>query len=328
MSDKNVCKLTMENKYGICIANLENELIKTTILVGKGTDILEMIWKPLGVDCLSKSEQTLELFKNIDLGTNRLKNHGDMSLGGWMDAVPHRGLYNGIEITQDNGGISATLPWSYKVILDTKFVVKLMCFVDLPVVPLHLEKIYTVRRGSPSLFIEEKISNNSKYEAQFTWTQHALFGGNFLDENVKVIVPTKTVFQPNMYAKNHDVYRNDLSFFEEPVSRVTSNSGNVYDFNKPLPKDIMDSAFFVFNNLKKGEVEMYNEKLDLSVCINWDLNVFPYLRSLYKSDGNVIVGLEPGNDLFSDFNFSLKHGTFMTMKPGEVVDTWIELKYS
>ena len=66
MSDKNVCKLTMENKYGICIANLENELIKTTILVGKGTDILEMIWKPLGVDCLSKSEQTLELFKNIE----------------------------------------------------------------------------------------------------------------------------------------------------------------------------------------------------------------------------------------------------------------------
>jgi len=328
MIEKRTCKLAIENKYGIDIAHLENELIKVTILIGKGTDILEMIWKPLGIDCLNKSGRTLEQFKDIDLRTNRLKNHGDMSLGGWMDAVPHRGVCNGIELTQDNGGISATLPWAYEVMTDSEFVVKLRCFVDLPMVLMHLEKTFTIRKGSPSLFIEESIINNSKFEAQFTWTQHALFSGDFVDENVSVIVPTKTVFQPNMYAKNHEMTGTDLTLYEEPVNRVTCNSGKVYDFNKPLPKDAMDSVFVTFNHLKKGEVEMYNKKLDLSVCLNWDLNVFPYLRSLYKSDGSTIVGLEPGNDLFSDFNFSLKHGTFMTMKPGEAIETWMELKFS
>ncbi len=317
------CKITAGDIFGLSTVTLENELIRALIIAGKGAELLELEWKPLGVNCLYRSDVPFEAYSGRNLAENRLKSHTEMSLGGWMTVLPHRAKYKGIELEQGNGGIAATVPWEYAIALKEEKAVSVRFFVNLPLIPMRAEKTFTLRDSSGELIIDESVTFNGDGPILFTWTEHAVFGGNFVDENTVISPPSGKAFDAWAHMEAPE---NELSYFEHSIEAFPFKSGP-YTLSCPLPKNYGGMEFVVFRNLSDGRASLYNPKIGLSLTLAWDKHRFPYMRSLYRSDGACVVGLEPGDDMFSGFEHSLKHETYTKMHPGEKISTSFSLKY-
>jgi len=295
--------LTYENRHGIETVILSNDFVKAVILAGKGGDLLEFTWKPLKYNCLFRSDVPMDDFDHLNLHEKRLLHHSDHLLGGWVDALPHRGIYQNIELGQDNGGIAATLPWHCETEKNEKEVIRVRLWVDLPVFPMHVEKTFTLYEDSSSLFIEESVTNRGETEMSFTWTQHAIFD-----------YPEDAVLEID----------SDLAF--KAWDHMASPGQPLEAYEADMKKAVLsNSEFVVYNHLKKGEASLTNQENQLEVRLNWDINQFPYLRSLYQ-DG--LIGLEPGNDLFSGFKHSLQYHTYTVLKVKEKIETSFVLSYN
>ena len=317
------CRIEHGTIYTLQTVALENEHLRAVVLVGKGADLLDFIWKPQNVNALYRSDTPFEAYRDADLSKERLRCHSDRSLGGWMDALPHRGLYKGIELTQETGGLAATVPWSCEVVRDAPDEASVRCSVDLPIFPMHVEKTFTLREGSTVLTVGERVTFNGDEDVRFTWTQHALFGGGFVDESTVVDVPSDRLFKA--WAHMADPGK-PVPGCEDPVSAVALGRG-VFDFRRPLPPDYAGSEFVVFNHLTDGAAALRSKSRNLTLRFGWELSRFPFLRSLYLSNGGCVVGLEPGDDLFSGFEHSLRYGTCTTMHSGETIATSFTLGF-
>jgi galactose mutarotase-like enzyme len=309
-------QLTTEWRHGIETVILSNDLVSAVILAGKGADLLEFIWKPLHINCLYRSDEPMEVYDHLKLSETRLLNHSDHLLGGWVDALPHRGSYKDVELSQDNGGIAATLPWHYEVVKNDKKVISIRLWVDLPVFPMHLEKTFTLYDNSSSLYIDETVTNQGDAPMSFTWTQHALF--NFLSDATTLEVDSDIVFKAWEHMADPG---GPLEAYETNMREAELSQG-MYDLRHPIKSD--RSEFVVFNHLGKGEAALMDKDLQLAVRLNWDIVQFPYLRSLYQGS---IIGLEPGNDMFSGFEHSLKYGTYKILQANEQTETSFILSF-
>jgi hypothetical protein len=320
------CSVKKEIQFGLEVVTLENEFVRAVVLAGKGADLLEFVWKPLEIDCLLKTDVTLVGFKGMDLHKKRLGSHRDHSLGGWMDVLPHLGEYKDVVISESNGGVATTLPWDCEIIQGNDSA-SVRCTVELPLLPLTVDKTFTIRRGGAALEIGERLTMGGDAPARFTWVQHAMFSGNFVNESTIVHLPTDKVFNAWEHMRNPG--GGEPCDFVYPVDAVYfSRRGRPFDLRRPLPQSYDGWEFVVFPELREGRVSLSNPEANLAVELTWDLKRFPYLRSLYHSGRHgVTVGLEPGDDFFAGFDHSLKYGTYTTMKPGEVSDTWVKLEY-
>lgn len=310
-------KTIVKETSGLDAVRLENDRVSALVLPGKGCDLLEFVWKPGRVNCFYKSDTPDDSFRGLDLKANRLRSHSDRSLGGWMDALPHRGRYKDMELTQETGGIAATLPWEYKISGD-----ELNCQVLLPEFPLLVEKTFTLLENR--LLIREHVTNRGDEPMAFTWTQHALFGGDLVDDATRVTVPAACAFDAWAHMADPDRGVEPHCY---PIKEARLKHG-VADLTRPLPPDYPSNEFVVFRGLAEGWAALTNTASHLSITIRWDLGRFPYLRALFQTEGKYIIGLEPGDDSFSDFEYSQRYGTFTAMEPGEIIDTCFSLEYS
>jgi galactose mutarotase-like enzyme len=240
-----------------------------------------------------------------------------------MDSLPHRGFYKDIELSQQTGGIAPTVPWIGET-AQAQDRVSVCCTVELPVIPFRIEKIYTLREGSATLEITESVRFKGDAPVSFTWTQHALFGGDFIDEHTRIEIPAQRVFDAWAQMRN---LAECPEAFVYPIEQIPLR-GTMRDLRHPLPPEYNGNEFLVFMDLNQGMAALTNPDLGLKVRLHYDVQRFPYLRSLYQSDADgIIIGLEPGNDRFSGFAHSYKYGTYTTMYPGETIDTWFKLEY-
>jgi hypothetical protein len=319
------CEVRVEMYQGLERIIIENSRVVATLLPGKGADLLAFIWKATNTNCLYRSDTPIESLAKLDLQKQRLRNHSDYSLGGWMEALPHRGSYQGFVLEQDNGGIAATLPWEYMILKVSKDEAAVKVWVDLPIFPLRIEKIYKLTEREPEvLAIAETVVNIGSEQMDFTWTQHALFGGEFLDGDVKVAVPSNSVFK----AWEHiDCPGKALSAYEEAVAAVHLRQG-CFDLRRALPKGCGDYEFVVYNSLEAGCAALINEQMGLAVELHFELEHFPYLRALYQhTEAGNVIGMEPSDDLFSGWEYSKKHGTYTSLAKGECINTKFSLAY-
>ena len=93
---------------------LENELLRVTVLVDKGSDIVEFRYKPFDLDFLFMSPAGI---RNPNRGIVSAPSGGpflDYFSGGWNEVLPNGGplvSYKGAELGQ-HGEISL-IPWEY-----------------------------------------------------------------------------------------------------------------------------------------------------------------------------------------------------------------------
>ena len=100
---------------------IENEIIRTTILVDKGTDIIELLYKPKDVDFMWRSPVEVDA-SNKNPVTRALESGYflDVYEGGWQELLPsittptnYKGTYLGFH------GEVMFLPWQYQILEDS-----------------------------------------------------------------------------------------------------------------------------------------------------------------------------------------------------------------
>lgn len=171
---------------------LENELLRVTVLLDKGSDIVEFRYKPRDLDFLFFAPPGV---RNPNHGLVSAPTGGpflDFFSGGWNEILPNGGplvSYKGAELGQ-HGEISL-VPWEHAILDDAPEGVAARLWVRPIRTPFFLEKTLRMRPGRAALFIEERLVNEAGEPMHLMWGQHIAFGRPFLDEGAVIDVPAR-----------------------------------------------------------------------------------------------------------------------------------------
>ena len=170
---------------------IENEKLRLSVLLDKGTDIVELLYKPKDIDFMWRSPLEWDagnknpLSKDLEIG-----NFLDVYEGGWQELLPsitaptnYKGMGLGFH------GEAIYLPWKYEVVEDSPYSVKIRFFVRMRRSPLFVTKCVTLTSESSVVEFEETVANEGDEEFKFMWGHHPAIGKPFLDENCVIDLP-------------------------------------------------------------------------------------------------------------------------------------------
>jgi len=169
---------------------LENELLRVTLLLDKGSDIVEFRYKPLDLDVLLSMPGGLRNPMQGLPSTPSANPFMNNYAGGWNEVLPNGGpetAYKGAGYGQ-HGEISL-IPWEHAILEDSPFAVAVRLWVRPIRTPFLVEKVLRLRPGRAVMEIEEQVTNEAGEPLHLMWGQHIAFGRPFLDEGAVIDVP-------------------------------------------------------------------------------------------------------------------------------------------
>lgn len=116
------CRIHDQYRYhGMQTVVMENDLVRISILVDKGTEIFEFLYKPRDLDFMWLTEGGVS-DPNAYLPTSPdpVSTFIDYYPGGWQEVFPNGGpssTYSGVSYGQH--GEVAHMPWDYDIVEDT-----------------------------------------------------------------------------------------------------------------------------------------------------------------------------------------------------------------
>lgn len=318
-------ELTIE---GIPAVQLENEWLSVVVLVGKGADVWELLYKPLGINLLLRTRNGLESLRGRDLRSEPLEHYARPYLGGWQELLPNRARFGDCEIGQDREGESACVPWEYELLREKAGEIALRCRVSLTGSPLTAVKKFRLRAGEPELYIEEEIEGIGGEPVQFIWTHHPAFGAPLVEKSARIALPPGSRAFQALWADVAPNAAEHLASFEEDVGAVTLYNGRSKDLREAEEsKTDGEDCYVALFGFSEATAGIDNPLLGIGVRLTWDRETWPHLR--YWSSNNdekYTVALEPTNSRFSNIDDSLRHGEALKIQPGEKRSAWIRLR--
>lgn len=187
------CRISDEWTYkGLRTLILENDQVRITVLLDKGTDVVEFRYKPLDLDPLLFLPGGIYNPKDDTPSAPTNEPFHDYYSGGWNDIVPSAGApssYKGAVFGQ-HGEVSL-IPWEHALLEDEPQRVSVRCWTRAVRTPFFLDKTYTLEAGRTTLQIEESVTNEAGEAMPLTWVQHVAFGRPFLNEGAVIDVPAR-----------------------------------------------------------------------------------------------------------------------------------------
>ena len=191
LGDRKVgCRFYEFTFHGFRSLLIENDCIRTVMLLDKGTDIIsfvdkktdtEFVWtNPMGISCLEKIRKG-----NMDENC-----FSDNYVGGWFEILPNLGApceFAGKHFT--GHGEVCNLPWDYTVHKDSEEEIQLLFITRLSKYPFELRKKLTVKKGEAKLQFDEEIRNIGETSLEYTWAHHPNVGKPFLNEDCVIELP-------------------------------------------------------------------------------------------------------------------------------------------
>jgi len=256
---------------------LENELLRMTILVDKGTDIIELLYKPKDVDFMWRSPVELDAFnRNPVTRAFEMGSFLDVYEGGWQELLPSISTptnYKGANLGFH--GEVMFLPWQYQILEDTPQEVRVQFIVHLRRTPLSVAKTVTIKSEASHIEFEETVRNEGDEPFSMMWGHHPAYGKPFLDEQCFIDLPA---------GASGLTYQTDFSGnspfdcgveFTWPMA--PDKEGKLVDVSRPMPPD-RKTAFNVYiRGLREGWYAITNPGLAIGIGMHWELRVFPYL---------------------------------------------------
>ena len=276
------CRLNTDYFYkNLKIAVLENEYIRLSILVDKGTDIFEFLYKPRDIDYMWLSPWGINSPANfVPSVCAREGNFMDYYEGGWQEILPNFG-YGGKYFGGTEEGLHGEIcliPWSYEVLENSPGIISIKFSVRTYRTPFYLEKTLTLKKDDPKLYISEKLKNEGFVPVEFMWTHHPAYGGTFLDESMLIDIPENEVKLVMKGSGENAYYEQDNPENKWPVFK--GSAGKLTDFSKSpsLVKDNENGIDEIGVALKKeGWYAISNQIKKAGIGFRWDIDVFPYL---------------------------------------------------
>ncbi|MEM3096895.1 MAG: DUF4432 family protein, partial [Nitrososphaerota archaeon] len=329
------CSISLDWSYkGMRTLVMENSSLRVVLLLDKGSDIMEMRFKPLDINLMWQSplgwrNPLKDTAPNPNLDGSFLDYYG----GGWQDIAPsagghpvtHRGVRLGVH------GESAMLPWSCMVEEESGWRVTAYMRVDGVRYPFKLEKRITLTEKEEMITFNERLTNTGRQTLEFSWVQHPSFGEPFLEPGSKIELPEggTVIVQEESY---NPLGRLRQGEYEWP--NVKDRNGRDVDLSIIPNKDLIAEETSFITGLEAGRYVIWNKRLGLGFEMRWDTSLFRYLwfwqnyntpdYPWYGMAWN--IALEPCTSYPGGLSEQIKAKTHLELQAGAYVETEYKVK--
>lgn len=323
------CRIRESFVNGVRQISLDNRWLHIAVLAGKGTDIVEFLYKPLDIDAMFHGWNGI---KNpaVNHGTNPTPDGPffDSYNGGWQELFPSIGVsspYMGIQLPYH--GEVHSLNWEWAIEKDTEEEITVKFWVRTPRSPYLLEKWMTLKADEPALFIRERATNIGQVPLQFLWGHHPALGRPFLDDSCTIELPEGKI-------RLHPYPGTELDATAEyfwPMGKLTN--GEAIDLRRILGPEKKCCMEFGVTELPRGHVEICNHNYKLAFGMDWDAEKLPCLWFWEPDCGcpeyptfgrDYCLGVEPWTHLPGNLAEIAKQNAGVHIAPGESKE--LELK--
>jgi hypothetical protein len=311
---------------------LQNELLQIVVLVDKGSEIIQFLYKPMDMDFIWRAPNQVKspdrFVRAAGSSVSPFFDHWD---GGWIEILPNGGTaceYKGAPL----GFFAETIniPWNYTILDDHPERVSVGLWVRLVRLPFLVQKKFTIESGKAVLLIEERVTNEGYETVDFMWGHHPVIGVPFLDESCRISAPDCTV--EVFDAEDGPDHRMGLHQIGRwPI--IKDREGNPLDLRIVPPRSgrTMDNCYLY--DFKRGWVAVTNTNRQIGFGLAWDHSVFKYMW-LWQALGGGLgypwygrtynLGIEPWSSYpCSGLQESIKNGTALQLKAGQSLDSWV-----
>jgi len=319
------------------IVEMENDLLKLSILAGRGADLVEIFYKPKNLDLAWQSSFGWPRKKTLVNHPADVESFLNGYPGGWQSIFPNGGApsnFNGVEFGQHDE--VSMLSWDYEVVVENQGEISIKFETYTHKLKFFYEKTFTLKKGIPAIFLSEKVRNLSDESVQTMWGNHITFGEPFLDDHSTIEVAEGTQVIPHGSEISSAGRRlGSNTKFNWPSG--VAHDGSKIDFSK-IPAKKSKSEMLYLCNLVDPKYIVKSPTTGLSVEVTWSRENFPYLW-LWQEFGSAIeypwfgkhfnIGLEP----FSSYPTNglaeaVKNGSALVFGPKEEKTNQIEYKIS
>lgn len=308
---------------------LESDLVKVSILLDKGSDIFEVIYKPADTDVMFHSPTG---YKNSKTHVERISRQEDEFAdnygGGWNDVFPNYGFVSSNRGTRfGSHGESALLPWVCDRIKNAGNKATVNLSLDCVRYPLRAEKILALDGSIFSLI--EDIQNVGEQDIELSWAQHIAYGEPFVSHDLQIDIPAIRAVSHG-YDMSHERIKREMKF-TWPLG--PGLDGRSVDLSKIPDRSARIQEDFPIIELREPYYTLYNTSLDLGVTLRWN-STFRYLW--YWLNWGILdypwfgrartLALEPTTTSnTTGLQNQIRDGTAMTLAPGGKIRGEIEM---
>lgn len=332
------CRVTENLFFGeIPAIVIENDRLRLTILVGRGADVVECLYKRKDLDLVWLTQWGIPTKQVPANYPPNVDSFLDGYPGGWQSIFPNGGApstVDGVEFAQHDE--IALLPWDHEVIEESSEMVAVRCTVLTRKTKFRISKTFTLKAGTSTVSVQEEIENLADSPQHAMWGFHISFGAPFLNQESVIELPNDVEVIPHPEAITSTGRRvASTDRFTWPIA--TSSDGGKVDFSK-MPEKGTDSEMLYLIGFETGWYRITSPSSDISVRVSWDKDLLPYLwywqefgsSTEYPWFGkHYNIGLEP----FSSFPTNglaeaIKNGSALTFQAGEKKVSEIEFEVS
>ncbi|MEM2906383.1 MAG: DUF4432 family protein [Candidatus Bathyarchaeia archaeon] len=326
------CRATTDWTFkGMRTLILENENLRVVCLLDKGSDIMEIVYKPLDVDFMWQNEAAT--WRNPSayvptIGTSQAS-FLDLYGGGWQDCLPNPGgRFRGAEWGLH--GESPLLPWD--CVIEEKggdeAVARLS--VELVRYPFRVDKWMSIRRGEKSFTIRERLTNLSPVDLEFHWLQHATYGEPFLSPECRIDAGAGEVIVPPGEVSPAKRLMPDQ---RAAWPRVKGAHGEEVNLQEVPARTRRLEDFCVLTAFHEGWYTVTNQALKLGFGLAFDKAMFKHVWYWQSLGGGMNypwwgrtwnIGLEPSTTIPGNWEEQAKRGELAVVKANSAVETVIK----
>lgn len=312
---------------------MENDFLRIGILAGRGSDIFEFRYKPKDVDFMLRLSKGI-LNPNVDFSQQRGTDNQfeDYYYGGWQEILPNSPAFNyrGAALGQ-HGEVSLT-PWKHAILENSPEKVSVKLWARPLRMPLLIEKTLTLEAGKATLFIDEKLTNESGTHLDLVWGHHIAFGLPFLKEGAKITTNARRFYAEPLMSPNRRFQPGIETDFPNAlnINGLTDDVRVVDPENAPPYSDM--AYFSGFDD--RAFYALKNEEKNVGFAVQWDARIFKHLwywLERYATQDApwwgkaYAVALEPWTNRFHpDPKKAIEAGEWLRLAAGEVVTTRLE----
>jgi hypothetical protein len=310
---------------------IENDLLAATVLVDKGADIYELIYKPRDTDVLWKSPWGL---RRPGGGTPSAFSTPvawiESYEGGWQEIFPSGGgpcTYKGVELNFH--GEASMVAWDHELLQPHGDAAEVRLSTRLARSPFRIERTMRVERDRPVLALTERVTNDGGEPMDYVWGHHPAYGAPFLSGACRIDTNARALRADDAY----DPPANPLSTDGRFAWPTGERDGAQTDMSV-VPGPDQPRAILAYFDDYPGETAWYgitNTELGFGVGLVWSKPAFPYAwfwQEMHASPGFpwykgvYVMAIEPFTSIPGQglVNVMEKTGTHRTIEPGESAD--------
>ncbi|MBI1226629.1 MAG: DUF4432 family protein [Bacteroidetes bacterium] len=315
---------------GMRVIWLENDYLRIGVLAGRGSDIFEFRYKPKDVDFMLRLPKGIRN-PNFDFSQMRdtPNQFEDYYYGGWQEILPNSPGFNyrGASLGQ-HGEVSLT-PWKHAILETSPEKVSVKLWTRPLRVPILIEKTLTLVADKATLFIEEKLTNESATQLDIAWGQHIAFGLPFLNDGAKISTNARSFYAEPLMPPNRR--------FQPGVESVFPKALNINGMDDdasvvpPATAAPYSDLAYLSGFDEKAFYALKNEVKNVGFAVSWDARIFKhawYWQERYATQdapwwgSTYAIAIEPWTMRWRpDPEAAIAEGEWLKIAPNSSIET-------